>query len=179
VFLETSFRDRGLSTACQAGLVNNLNDGVAWGLLPLFYAAAGLSVADIAILAATYPAVWGIAQIATGAASDRIGRKPLIVAGMVLQGAALTGLAAGSTFGVWFAAAAALGLGTALVYPTLLAAIADVAAPGARASAIGVYRLWRDLGYVVGALTAGLVADAFGMRAAIYFVAVLTAASFS
>ena len=176
-FVQTSFRDRSLSAACQAGLVNNLNDGVAWGLLPLFYAAAGLSLAEIAVLAAAYPAVWGIAQVATGAASDRLGRKPLIVAGMMLQGAALVGVAIGSTFGVWLIAAIALGLGTALVYPTLLAAIADVVGPARRASAIGVYRLWRDLGFAVGAVLAGILADRFGMPFAIAVVGALTAAS--
>jgi MFS family permease len=150
---------------------------MAWGLLPLFYAAAGLSLPEIAVLAAIYPAVWGLAQIGTGALSDRVGRKPLIVAGMLLQGSAIVAIAASSGFAAWGLAAAALGLGTALVYPTLLAAVADVAAPAWRASAIGVYRLWRDLGFAAGALVAGVIADRFGMTTAIWVVAVLTALS--
>ncbi len=177
VFSRTTFRDRSLSAASQAGLVNNLNDGMAWGLLPLFYAAAGLSIAEIGVLAAAYPAVWGLAQVGTGALSDRVGRKPLIVAGMLLQGGAIALIAASSSFGPWLVAAAVLGLGTAMVYPALLAAVADVAGPAWRGSAIGVYRLWRDLGFAVGALVAGLLADAAGMPFAIGFVAVLTAAS--
>ena len=176
-FVRTSFGDRSLSAASQAGLVNNLNDGMAWGLLPLYYAAAGLSIGEIGILAAIYPAVWGIGQVATGALSDRVGRKPLIVAGMLIQAVAIATIAAGSSFGIWFVAAATLGLGTAMVYPALLAAIADVAAPAWRASAIGVYRLWRDLGFAVGAVVAGVAADRFGMPAAIVLVAGLTALS--
>jgi MFS family permease len=177
VFARTTVRDRSLSAASQAGLVNNLNDGLAWGLLPLFYAAAGLSVGEIGLLAAAYPAVWSICQIATGAWSDRVGRKPLIVAGMLLQAAAIATIAAGSSFAVWLAAAAGLGLGTALVYPTLLAAVADVAEPAWRGSAVGVYRLWRDLGFAIGAVVAGVIADAAGMSSAIWSVAILTAAS--
>ena len=177
VFVRTTFRDRSLSAACQAGLVNNLNDGMAWGLLPLYYAAAGLSVGEIGVLAAAYPAIWAVGQIGTGALSDRIGRKPLIVAGMLLQAVAIALIAAGSSFGVWLAAAALLGLGTAMVYPTLLAAIADVAEPAWRGSAVGVYRLWRDLGFAVGAIVAGIIADAAGIKSAIWVVAVITAAS--
>ena len=177
VFVRTSFHDRSLSAASQAGLVNNLNDGLAWGLLPLYYAAAGVPIAGIGILAATYPGVWAVAQVGTGALSDRVGRKRLIVAGMLVQAAALAAIATGSSFGVWLVAAAVLGLGTAMVYPTLLAAVADVADPDWRGSAIGVYRLWRDLGFAVGAVVAGIVADAAGMPAAIWAVALLTAAS--
>jgi MFS family permease len=177
VFVRTTFADPSLSAACQAGLVNNLNDGMAWGVLPLFYAARGLSIAEIGILAAVYPAIWAVAQIGTGAWSDRVGRKPLITAGMLVQAAAIGVIATGSSFGAWLVAAAALGFGTALVYPTLLAAVADVAEPSWRGSAVGVYRLWRDLGFAVGAILIGLVADAAGMSAAILLVAVLTAAS--
>ncbi len=177
VFVRTTFRDRSLSAACQAGLVNNLNDGMAWGLLPLYYAAAGLSVGEIGVLAAAYPAVWAIGQIGTGALSDRVGRKPLIVAGMVLQAGAIGLIAVSSTFGVWLGAAALLGLGTAMVYPTLLAAVADVAEPVWRGSAVGVYRLWRDLGFAVGAIVAGVIADAAGFATAIWFVAAITAGS--
>jgi MFS family permease len=177
VFVRTTFRDRSLSAACQAGLVNNLNDGVAWGLLPLYYAAAGLSLGEIGVLAAVYPAVWAVGQIGTGALSDRIGRKWLIVGGMFLQAMAIGAIAAASSFTAWFSAAAALGLGTAMVYPTLLAAIGDVAEPAWRGSAVGVYRLWRDLGFAVGAILAGIVADAVGIAAAIWVVAVVTAGS--
>ena len=177
VFLRTSIRDRNLSAASQAGLVNNLNDGVAWGLLPLYYASAGLPLGEIGILAATYPAVWGLAQIVTGAWSDRVGRRPLIVGGMLLQAGAIGVIAAGSGFWVWWIGAVGLGLGTAMVYPALLAAVADVAAPAWRASALGIYRLWRDLGFAVGAIAAGLVADRLGMPTAIAGVAALTAMS--
>jgi len=177
VFLRTSFRDRSLAAACQAGLVNNLNDGLAWGLLPLYYAAAGLTIGQIGVLAAAYPATWAIGQIGTGALSDRIGRKSLIVTGMLVQAVALAWIALGSSFDAWLAAAALLGIGTAMVYPTLLAAIADVAQPSWRGSAIGVYRLWRDLGFGIGAIVAGVVADAAGIGAAIWVVAALTAAS--
>lgn len=177
VFARTSFRDPSLSAASQAGLVNNLNDGMAWGLLPLFYASHGLSVGEVGILAAAYPAVWGLGQIGTGALSDRIGRKGLIVGGMLLQAAAIGVIASASTFGVWLLAAAVLGLGTAMVYPTILAAVADVAAPSWRGAAVGVYRLWRDLGFAAGAIVAGVIADRAGMPVAIGVVAALTAAS--
>jgi MFS family permease len=177
VLARTSFRDPTLSAASQAGLVNNLNDGMAWGLLPLFYASHGLAVAEVGILAAAYPAVWGIAQTGTGALSDRIGRKGLIVAGMLLQAGAIGLIAAASTFGVWLVAAALLGLGTAMVYPTLLAAVADVAAPSWRGAAVGVYRLWRDLGFAVGAIVAGVLADRAGVTFAIAAIGVITAAS--
>jgi MFS family permease len=177
VVWRTTIGDRPLFAASQAGLVNNLNDGMAWGLLPLFFASRGLPVVEIAVLAATYPAVWGVLQVGTGALSDRLGRRPLIVVGMLIQAAAIAAIAAGNGFGAWLVAAAALGLGTAMVYPTLIAVIADVAAPAWRASAIGVYRLWRDLGFAVGAIVSGLVADAAGIPAAIWLVAILTALS--
>ena len=155
VFTQTSFREPALSAASQAGMVNNLNDGLAWGLFPVLFAAAGLSVGQIGVLAALYPAVWGLGQLVTGALSDRIGRKPLITAGMLLQAAALALVAATHTFALWALAAVLLGAGTAMVYPTLLAAIGDVAHPAWRARAVGVYRLWRDGGFAVGALLAG------------------------
>jgi MFS family permease len=177
VFARTTALDPSLSAASQAGLVNNLNDGMAWGLLPLAFAAAGVDVAGIGLLAAAYVATWGLCQVVTGALSDRIGRKGLIVAGMLLQGAAIAGYALGSSFGPWLLAAVVHGLGTAMVYPTLLAVVADVAGPAWRASAIGVYRLWRDLGFAAGALVAGMVADAAGIPTAIGSVAALTAAS--
>jgi MFS family permease len=177
VVVRTTLREPSLSAACQAGLVNNLNDGMAWGLLPLYYVAAGLSIGQVGVLAAAYPAVWAVGQIGTGALSDRIGRKPLIVGGMLLQAVAIGVIAAGSSFAVWLAAAITLGLGTALVYPTLIAAVADVAEPTWRGSAVGVYRLWRDLGFAIGALVTGLIADAYGFAPAIWVVAAITAAS--
>jgi MFS family permease len=177
VFTLTSFRDRSLSAVSQAGLVNNLNDGLAWGLFPILFATAGLSVERIGILAAVYPAVWGAGQLVTGGLSDRIGRKGLIVGGMIVQAVALGVVAFGHSFGVWLAAAVLLGTGTAMVYPTLLAAIGDVAHPEWRARAVGIYRLWRDGGFAVGALLSGLLADAFGIPTAVAVVAALTAAS--
>jgi MFS family permease len=177
VFTLTSFTEPALSSCSQAGMVNNLNDGLAWGLFPLYFAASGLSVGRIGVLAALYPAVWGLGQLASGTLSDRIGRKGLIAGGMLTQAAAIGLIAATSGFAPWAAGAALLGLGTAMVYPTLLAAIGDVAHPTWRASAVGVYRLWRDGGFAVGALLAGFVADALGIRAAIWAVAGLTAAS--
>ena len=177
VFTLTSFREPALSSCSQAGLVNNLNDGLAWGLFPIFFAAHGLSVAQIGVLAAIYPGVWGVGQLVTGGLSDRIGRKWLIATGMGVQALAI-GLIA-STAGVrpWAAGAALLGVGTAMVYPTLLAAIGDVAHPSWRASAVGVYRSWRDGGFAVGAVLAGVIADAVSIEAAIWAVAALTAAS--
>ena len=178
VFRLTSFRERALSSCSQAGLVNNLNDGLAWGIFPLFFAQTiGLSVARIGVLAAIYPAVWGLGQLVTGAWSDRVGRKWLIAAGMWLQGGAIGLIAVSRDFGLWALGAAALGAGTAMVYPTLLAAVSDVAHPNWRASAVGVYRLWRDAGFAVGAMLAGIIADALGLEAAIWAVAVLTALS--
>jgi len=172
-----SYREPALASAAQAGMVNNLNDGLAWGLFPLLFATAGLSLGQIGILAALYPAVWGLGQLATGPASDRYGRKPFIVTGMLLQAAALAGIAVADTFTGWATAAVLLGAGTAMVYPTLLAAVGDVAHPAWRARAVGVYRLWRDGGFAVGALLAGLLADAYGIRTATTVVAALTAAS--
>lgn len=174
LFRLVSFTDRELSSVSQAGLVNNLNDGMAWGLFPLMFSAAGASLAQIGLLAAIYPAVWGLAQIATGALSDRIGRKGLIVWGMWMQAVGIAVTAWGSTMPAFVGGAVLLGLGTAMVYPTLLAAIGDVAQPNWRASAVGIYRLWRDLGYAVGAILAGITADLFGLRAAIYLVAAIT-----
>ena len=173
----TSFTEPALSAACQAGMVNNLNDGVAWGVFPILYYHHGLTISQIGILAALYPAVWGAGQLATGALSDRIGRKWLIASGMGVQAAAIALTALGTTFTTWAVAAVLLGAGTAMVYPTLLAAVGDVAHPNWRARSVGVYRLWRDGGFAVGALLAGLVADAFGILAAIWVVAALTAAS--
>jgi MFS family permease len=177
VFKLTSFHEPALSAVCQAGLVNNLNDGLAWGLFPLLFAAQGLNTGSIGALVALYPAVWGLGQLATGPLSDRWGRKRLIVAGMLTQAAALAAVATASSFAIWAVATATLGLGTALVYPTLLAAIGDVAHPRWRASAVGIYRLWRDSGFAVGALMAGIIADTISLTAAIWTVAAVTAAS--
>ncbi len=177
VFLRTTVRDHALSAATQAGMVNNLNDGLAWGLFPVFFARSGLSVASIAIVVATYPAVWGAGQLITGALSDRVGRKWLIVSGMWAQALALGLIAATRGFVPWLLGAVLLGVGTAMVYPTLLAAIGDVAHPRWRASAIGAYRFWRDAGFAIGALIAGVVADLVSIPAAIGLVAALTAVS--
>ena len=177
LFARVTWRNPALSSASQAGLVNNLNDGLAWGLFPLYFAAAGLPLRQIGILAAIYPATWGLAQLWTGALSDRRGRKGLITYGMLLQGIALLWMTMSRGFLAWAAAGIALGIGTAMVYPTLLAAVGDVAHPSWRASAVGIYRLWRDLGYAVGAVIAGTLADALGMSVAIGVVGVLTIAS--
>jgi MFS family permease len=177
IFTLTSFKEKALSSASQAGLVNNLNDGLAWGLLPIFFADAGLSVGRIGVLAAIYPGVWGLGQLVTGGLSDRVGRKPLIAGGMLTQAAAIATIAATTGFWAWALGATLLGVGTAMVYPTLLAAIGDVAHPLWRARSVGIYRLWRDAGFAVGALLAGIVADLISIEAAIYTVAALTAAS--
>ena len=177
IFRRTSFADRDLSSVSQAGLVNNLNDGMAWGLFPLVFTAAGMSLAQVGLLAAIYPAVWGIAQVFTGGLSDHVGRKGLIAGGMTVQAAGIALTAWGASFAAFAGGAVLLGLGTAMVYPTLLAAIGDVAHPSWRASAVGVYRFWRDLGYAVGAVLAGLAADRFGLTFAVGLVAAITLAS--
>jgi MFS family permease len=177
-FAAASYREPALRSCSQAGLVNNLNDGLAWGLVPLFLAAHGAGAAAIGLVAAVYPGVWSVTQIATGHWSDTVGRKPLIVAGMLLQAAALALLAVSDGHvALATVAAALLGLGTALVYPTLIAAISDAVSPIARAPVVGVYRFWRDMGYAIGAVIAGVVADALGYGGAIAVVAGLTAAS--
>jgi MFS family permease len=173
----TSITEPALSAASQAGLVNNLNDALAWGIFPLLFAAHGLSVSQIGVLAALYPAVWGAGQLLTGWYSDRVGRKHLITAGMLTQAAAIALVAAGTTYATWAIAQILLGAGTALVYPTLLAVIGDVAHPAWRARAVGVYRLCRDGGFAIGALLAGTLADVYGLTTAIWAVAVLTATS--
>lgn len=174
VFWLTSWKDKNLFSASQAGLVNNLNDGMMWGLFPVFLAGCGVPVAQIGILAATYPGIWGVSQLVTGWLSDHIGRKWLIAAGMWCQAVGIGVIVLGNSFGAWYLGAVLLGVGTAMVYPTLLAAISDVAHPEWRASAVGTYRLWRDLGYAIGALLAGLLADLFGITVAIAAVGVLT-----
>ena len=177
VLVLTSFREPALSSASQAGLVNNLNDGLAWGLFPVLFTSAGLSLGQTGVLIALYPAVWGVGQLATGALSDRWGRKHLITGGMLLQAAALAIIATANSQTPWALGSVLLGAGTAMVYPTLLAAISDVAHPSWRARAVGVYRLWRDLGFAVGALLTGVLADTLGVRAAIWLIAAMTATS--
>jgi MFS family permease len=174
ILLLTSWKDRALFAVSQAGMVNNLNDGMVWGLVPIFLAGAGLPLDQLALIAAAYPGVWGLSQLFTGALSDRWGRKWMIAVGMWVQAVGIGLFVVGRSFGWWLAGAVLLGIGTALVYPTLLAAISDVAHPNWRASAVGVYRLWRDGGYAVGALTAGLLADAFNLSTAIAVVGGLT-----
>jgi MFS family permease len=174
VFALTTWRDRSLSAACQAGLVNNLNDGMSWGIYPLFFGSYGLGVAAIGVVKAVYPGVWGALQLVTGPLSDRIGRKWLIAGGMVVQAVGIWLTVLVPAYSAWLAGAVLQGLGTAMVYPTLLAVIGDVTHPAWRATSYGVYRLWRDLGYAVGALLAGVVADWLGMAAAIHVVAALT-----
>jgi MFS family permease len=169
--------DPGLFSVSQAGLVNNLNDGLAWGVFPLLFMASGLTLRETSVLAAVYPATWSLCQLATGPLSDRWGRKILIVTGMLLQGAALIAMTAMTGFGEWAGTLIVLGIGTACVYPALLAAIGDIAHPSWRGIAVGVYRLWRDLGYVAGALLAGVLADAFGIPLAINVIGVITMAS--
>ena len=174
VFALTSFRDRNLFAASQAGLVNNLNDGMSWGIFPLFFASFGLGVERIGVLKAIYPATWGILQVATGPLSDRWGRKGLIVAGMWVQAGGLFLTATTRQFGWWLIGSLLLGLGTAMVYPSLIAAVSDASHPTWRARSLSVYRFWRDLGYAIGALAAGLIADSFGFSWAIGSIAALT-----
>lgn len=177
IFSLTSFREPALSSASMAGLVNNLNFGLSWALFPLLFAISDLSTGQIGLLFALYPGVWGIGQMATGALSDRIGRKRLISAGMLVQAGALAIIALGHGFGAWAAGTVLLGAGTAMVYPTLLAAVGDVAHPSWRGRAVGVYRVWRDLGYAVGAIIGGIIADLLGLHAAIWMAATLSAAA--
>jgi MFS family permease len=177
IFLRTSFRDRTLFAASQAGLVNNLNDGMSWGIFPLFFAAFGLGVERIGILKAVYPAVWGVLQTVTGPLSDRWGRKGLIVAGMWVQAAGLFLTATTHAFSWWLFASVILGIGTAMVYPTLIAAVSDASHPSWRARSLSVYRFWRDMGYAIGALAAGIIADLFGAASAIAATGALTLVS--
>jgi MFS family permease len=177
VMMRSMWADPSLFSISQAGLVNNLNDGLAWGVFPLLFVGAGLSLRETGLLTAVYPVTWGLSQLVTGAMSDRWGRKRMIVGGMLLQGASLVGVAEAHGIADRVLALVGLGIGTALVYPTLLAAIGDVAHPAWRGVAVGVYRMWRDLGYVAGALLAGLLTDMFGAPAATTTIGVLTAIS--
>lgn len=177
VFALASWRHRSLSTVSRAGLVNNLNEGMAWGLFPVFFALEGLDLGAIGLLVALAPGVWGVGQLFTGALSDRVGRKPLIAMGQFTEAIGLAVIAFGSSMGVWALGSILFGAGTAMAYPTLIAAVGDVAHPRWRGTAVGVYRLWRDLGFAVGAVIAGVVADAFGVETAIFVVAGITALS--
>jgi MFS family permease len=177
VFALGTWRDRSLSAASQAGLVNNLNEGMAWGLFPVFFAAGGLDLATVGLLTAIAPAVWGLGQLGTGALSDVLGRKWLIVGGQFTEAAGLLVIALGDTFAVWAVGSAMFGAGTAMAYPTLIAAVGDVAHPTWRGAAVGVYRLWRDIGFAVGAVLAGVLADLYSIGTAIVVVAAITAAS--
>ena len=176
-FADTTWRKPYLFGITQAGLVKNLNDSVAWGIFPLFFASRDLDVGRIATLAAIYPMVWGISQLWAGWASDLVGRKPLIVVGMLMQGVAISTVGVFDAFAGWIVAVSLLGLGTALVYPTLLAAVGDAVSPVDRATSLGVYRFWRDTGFITGALGAGILADLFGFAVAIQSAAALTVAS--
>ena len=177
IFWETSFRDRNLSSASQVGFVNNLNDALTWGFFPLVFAAAGMSIQQIGMLAAICPAMWGIAQLGTGPLSDKLGRKWLIATGMWVQAAGIVLVTVSAGFMAFALGAALLGLGTAMVYPTLLATVGDVVHPSWRASSVGVYRLWRDLGYAAGAVLVGQIADRVGVTVAMWVVAILTFSS--
>jgi len=180
IFVLASWRNRTLFGISQAGLVNNLNDGMSWGIFPLFFAIHAVNVEGIGLIKAVYPVMWGIGQLVTGYLSDRWGRKGLIVWGMWLQGLVLLGIALGvelaglSPFAVGVVGSLLLGIGTAMVYPTLLAAVGDVAHPSWRARTVSVYRFWRDLGYAVGALAAGIIADLWGFDWAIVAIGGLT-----
>jgi MFS family permease len=174
VFTRTSFRDRNLFAASQAGLVNNLNDGMSWGIFPLFFAGFGLGVERIGVLKAVYPATWGCLQVVTGPLSDRWGRKGFIVGGMWVQAAGLFLTAVTRTFEWWLLGSVLLGIGTAMVYPSLIAAVSDASLPEWRALSLSVYRFWRDLGYAIGALSAGIIADLFGLSWAIAVIAEVT-----
>jgi MFS family permease len=177
VFTTTSWKNKTLFSCSQAGMVNNLNDGMVWGLLPIYFASFGANLNKIGQLAAIYPAVWGFLQLVTGPLSDRFGRKWMIVTGMWVQAAGIVFIGLSKYHFAWIAGLVLLGIGTAQVYPTLIAAISDVAHPTWRASSVGVYRFWRDAGYAIGAAASGLIADFFGIVPAIFSIGVLTAAS--
>jgi len=174
IFIETTFKNKTLSTVTQAGLVNNLNDGMIWGLLPILLAQKQLSFSNIAIVAATYPAVWGIGQLFTGKMSDHFSKKTMLFWGMFIQGLVICVLPFTSTFILFMVISVVLGFGTALVYPTFLSAIAENTIPQQRAESMGTFRLWRDLGYVIGAIISGAVADLLGLEYAIVFIGILT-----
>ena len=177
VFLETTFKNKTLSSITQAGLVNNLNDGMIWGILPILLFALNYDTKNIGIIAAIYPTVWGIGQLFTGKMADIYSKKALLFYGMLLQGIAIIMLPFFTAFYQLAIISAVLGLGTALVYPTFLSAIANATSPTQRAESIGVFRLWRDLGYAIGAILSGIIADMYGIESAIITIGILTIVS--
>lgn len=177
IFWDTSWKDRNLGAVTQAGLINNLNDGMVWGLLPLLLAARGFNLKEIGIIAAVYPAVWGMGQLITGSWADRYCKRTLLFTGMLMQGVALLLLVPAESFPVFVALSALLGAGTAMVYPTFLAAVSEHAHPEQRAQGIGIFRLWRDLGYALGAILTGMIADRFGLTAPVVVIGILTIVS--
>ncbi len=177
IFLRTTISDRNLSSITQAGFVTNFKDGMAWGIFPLFLVGAGMSLGQVGIIAGIYPALWGIGQLASGKLSDYTGRKQMIVAGMLVQGIALLFFGLSTDYATFLTTAALLGVGTAMVYPTFLAAIADIAHPQERAETIGIFRLWRDSGYAFGAMASGILADVISLIVAIYFTGIIALVS--
>jgi MFS family permease len=174
VFTETTWKNNNLSSITQAGLINNLNDGMVWGLLPMLLIARSFSLEQTGLIVAAYPVIWGVGQLGTGKLADIWPARPLLFAGMLLQALVLAGMAIATTYSVFIVLSVLLGLGTALVYPTFLAVMARYTHPDQRPESIGVFRLWRDLGYAFGALLSGVIADTFGIEAAIYTIAILT-----
>lgn len=177
LFWQTTLRHGNLGSVTQAGFINNLNDGMVWGLLPLLLASKGFAIVDIGVIVATYPAVWGFAQLLTGKLADKLCKKTLLFWGMLLQGIALIAMMWANAFSSFIVLSSVLGLGTAIVYPTFLAAVSDYTHPDQRSESIGVFRLWRDLGYAVGAILTGLIADKFGLEAPVLAIGLLTICS--
>ena len=177
VFWDTTWNHRNIGSVTQAGLVNNLNDGMVWGLFPILLAAKGFDLNEIGIIVAIYPAIWGIGQLFTGSLADKFCKKNLLFWGMLLQGVALVAMLWANTFGLFAALSSVLGIGTAIVYPTFLAAVSDYTHPQERPKSIGIFRLWRDLGYAIGAILTGLIADKYGLSAPILLIGLLTVLS--
>jgi MFS family permease len=177
IFWETSWKDNNLGAVTQAGLINNLNDGMAWGIFPILLASKGFSIDKIGVVTAIYPAVWGIGQLFTGKMADHYSKKSLLFIGMLLQGIVLVAFPFASTLTHYIMLSVLLGWGTAMVYPTFLATIAENTHPVDRAGSLGVFRLWRDAGYAIGAVITGIIADRFGINAAIVTIGMLTVMS--
>jgi MFS family permease len=174
MFWETTWKNKNLGSVTQAGLINNLNDGMAWGIFPILLASKGFSIGEIGMVTAIYPAVWGIGQLFTGKMADRFCKKDLLYVGMLLQALALLGLVWANTIGHFVLLSSILGWGTAMVYPTFLATVAENTNPSDRAKSIGIFRLWRDLGYAIGAILTGIIADLVSIEASILFIGILT-----